>query len=230
MRRGCLAVAAVPALAVLAPAVAWRQRRLVRRRGQEVVVTGLTRRHHAGLSELRCVVDVPFQRLVAVAEALAGAAGEVAEGLGCDLGVVGIVDREEPLLTTLRPRRGDVAERFVRNLLAGVHHRHPHLWLVLTPGCYLAETLDPYRPFLVTSGGLPSPLRRPGAVRAGLLVTREDDAASCRLEMTLYAPVSESRRIVAAVRRSLVDVVGGRAASQRPARPPSTTENSRLQR
>jgi hypothetical protein len=220
----------VPALAVLAPAMAWRRHRLVRRRGRDVLMTGLTRRRHRGLVELRCRFDVPFQQLAVVTEALAGAAGEAAEALGLDLGLVGVVDRDEPLLTTLRPRRGDVAERFVRNLLAGESHRYPQLWLLLTPGSYLAEAVDPYRPFLVTRGDLPSPLRRPKLVRAGLLVTREDDAASCRLELALYAPVSDLRRIVGLVRPWLIEIVGRRTASAMPASPPSTTENSRLQR
>ena len=230
MRRGCLTAAAVPVLAVLAPAVAWRRRRLVRRRGEHVVLDGPARRHHDGLVELWCTLDVPFQRLAAVAEALGGAVGEVAERLGCDLGVVGVVETEEPLLATLRPRQGDVAERFVRNLLAGESHRRPQLWLALTPGSYLAEAIDPYRPFRLVAGELPSPLRQPALVRAGLLATRHDDPASCRLEFRLYAPVSELRRIVAASRPWLADVVDRRTASQTPARPPSRTEKSRLQR
>jgi len=230
LRRGCLAAAAVPALAVLAPAVAWQRRRLVRRRGRHVVLEGPARRHHVGLVEMWCILDVPFARLGTVVEALGGAAGEIAERLGCDLGVVGVIVGEEPLLTTLRPRQGDVAERFVRNLLAGESHRRPHLWLVLAPGSYLAEAVDPYRPLRLVAGELPSPLRQPALIRAGMLVTRQDGPAACRLELRLYGPVSELRWIVAASRPWLADVVDRRAASQMPARPPSRTEKSRLQR
>jgi hypothetical protein len=82
-----------------------------------------------------------------VVEALAGAAGEAAETIGLDVGVVGIVDGEEPLLMALRPRQGDVADRFARILLTGESHRHASLWLLLTPGAYLAEAVDPFQPF-----------------------------------------------------------------------------------
>jgi hypothetical protein len=188
---------------VLAPAVAWRRRRLVRRRGRRVTLAALARRHHPGLVGLSLELHVPFLRLGAVAEALGGAAGEVAEGLGLDLGVIGIVAGEEPVLTTLRPRPVDVAERFVRNLLAGESHRRPHLWLALTPGSYLAEAVDPYQPLLLAAGELPSPLLRRARVRAGLLVARHDEVASCRLALCLYAPVADLRRALATSRRWL---------------------------
>lgn len=173
----------------------------------------MARRHHAGLVELSLDLDVPFPLLGAVVEALGGAAGEVAERFGLDLGVIGVVADEEPVLTTLRPRPADVAERFVRNLLAGESHRHPHLWLLLTPGSYLAEAVDPYRPMRLVSGELPSPLRQPARARAGLLVARRDEAVSCRLALCVYAPVADLRRALAMSRCWLDGFAGGGAVS-----------------
>lgn len=159
--------------------------------------------------ELSFVVDTPFGRLREVAEALGGAAGETAERLGLDLGLVGIVDGEEPVLTTMRPRRGDVAERLVRELLAGESHRRPTLWLALRRGAYLAEAVDPWQPFRLTPGRAPGPLERASVVDAGVLVIRRDSPASCRLELTCYGPTPLLRRILIDARRQLGGFVEG---------------------
>jgi len=190
-------------LALLAPAIALHRRRLVRRRGDTIVVGRPLRRRHGRVVELSTVVDVPFGRLREIAELLGGAAGELAEGLGLDLGVVGIIDGEEPVLTALRPRPGDVAERLVRDLLAGESHRRPNLWLALRPGAYLAEAVDPWQPFQLPADRPPAALERESLVLGGVLVTRHDGPSSCRIGLRCFGPAALLASAVRASRRWL---------------------------
>lgn len=180
----------MPVIALLAPAIALHRHRLVRRRGDTVVVGRPSRRRRGRVVELSSVIDVPFGRLREVAELLGGAAGELAEALALDLGVVGIIDGEEPVLTTLRPRQGDVAERLVRDLLAGESHRRPNLWLALRPGAYLAEAVDPWQPFQLPADRTPAALERETLVRGGVLVNRRDGRSSCRIELRCFGPAA----------------------------------------
>lgn len=92
-------------------------------------------------------MELPGASYPAWARALAGSVAEVCTGHRGTVGSVTVVPGEEPALVTLATHRDTVAQRLLGVLLAGESHRFPHLVLLLAPGVYLGEVVDPFAPF-----------------------------------------------------------------------------------
>lgn len=99
-----------------------------------------------GVSWLTVTLSVPAAAYPQAARALAGSAAEVCAGHRGAVGSVTVVPGEEPALVALAPQRDAVANRLLGVLLAGESHRARHLLLLLQPGVYLAQVVDPYAP------------------------------------------------------------------------------------
>jgi hypothetical protein len=209
-RRGCLAVASLPFLAVTAPIVALRRHAAVRRRGARVLLA-LARTSFGELGRVRCELDVPGRRLAEIVEALSGVVAEAAATVALTVGCVGIVPDEEPVLVALAPQRDLVAGRIRWALGAGDAHRLPQLWLTLARGTYLAQVVDPYVPFLADEGVILGLLRQ-GRVAHALLTEVFPDPVSVRIVLSLYAPRPFLRTLFSMARRELGGLPGLSAA------------------
>jgi hypothetical protein len=205
-RRGCLALASFPLLAVAAPAVALLRRAALRRRGDALLV-GVRRTTLGEVTSLRCELDIPLGRLAEVSAAVSGLVAEGASLLGRTVGCIGIVPGEEPVLVALGPRRDTVAARVRTSLASGDAHRRPELWLALPPGVYLGEVVDPYAPFSGDESAIVRLLHDRGVCHA-LLTEVVAGAASARIVLTLYAARPELRKFLTLARSSLADLPG----------------------
>jgi len=207
---GCLALAALPLLAIVAPITAHRRRAASRRRGSDIVV-GWRRRRDDGLLSVAFEIDVPAPRWAEVTDALAGAIAEAAAATGATLGCVGIVDGEEPILIALAPRRDVVGEHATVVLASRPPHRHAQLWLTLPPGAYLAGLIDPYVPFRLRRDWLAGVL---GSGAAGSAVAFEvaEVGVSTRVAVEVYAAPPDLRRFLSLARSSLATLPGWRAS------------------
>ncbi len=92
------------------------------------------------------LLEIPASRYPQVARALAGSGAEVCALHQGFVGSVTLVPGEEPALVALAPQRDAIANRLLTVLMAGESHRAPHLLLLLHPGVYLAQVVDPYAP------------------------------------------------------------------------------------
>jgi len=205
-RRGCLALASFPLLAVAAPAVALLRRAALRRRGDALLV-GVRRTTLGEVASLRCELDIPLGRLAEVSAAVSGLVAEGASLLGRTVGCIGIVPGEEPVLVALAPRRDTVAARVRTSLASGDARRRPELWLALPPDVYLGEVVDPYAPFSGDESAIVRLLRDRGVGHA-LLTEVVAGAASARIVLTLYAARPELRKFLTLARSSLTDLPG----------------------
>lgn len=210
VRRGCLAIASLPFLAVTAPVVALRQYRALRRRGDRMLVA-FRRTAFGDLGRLRCELDVPSRRLPEIVEVLSGVVAEAAATVGLTLGCVGVVADEEPVLVALAPQRDLVAGRVRWALGAGEAHRHPQLWLTLRHGTYLAQVVDPYRPLKATEGAILALLRGERVAHA-LLTEVVPGPVSTLIALSLYAPRPVLRALFTMARSALGDLSGWSAA------------------
>ena len=209
-RRGCVAIASLPLLAVTAPIVALRRNAAVRRRGERLPVI-LSRASFGELARVRCELDVPGGRLAEIAEALSGVVAEAAATLALTVGCVGIVPGEEPVLVALAPQRDLVAGRVRWALTAGDAHRFPQLWLALPPGTYLAQVVDPYAPFSAGEGVILGLLRQ-GRVAHALLTEVFPGPVSVRIVLSLYASRPFLRTLFSMARNELGVIPGWSAA------------------
>ena len=207
---GCLALAALPLLVIVAPITAHRRRAASRRRGSDIEVRWRRRRDEHLLS-LGFEIDVPAPRWAEVTDALAGAIAEAAAAAGTTLGCVGIVEGEEPILIALAPRRDVVGEHATVVLTSRPPHRHPQLWLTLPPGAYLAGIVDPYTPFRMTRGWLAGMLAS-GAAWSAVAFEVADAGVSTRVEVELYGAPPDLRRFLKLSRSSLATLPGWRAS------------------
>ena len=205
-RRGCLAVASLPILALTAPVLAMRHYRAVRRRGDGVFLA-VERTRFGGLGRLRFVIDVPSRRVPEITEALSGLVAEAAATLGLTIGCVGVVTDEEPVLVALAPQRDLVAGRVRWALGAGEAHRHPQLWLALAQGTYLAQVVDPDVPFKGDASSLLG-LLRGGRVARVLLTTVNPGPVSTQIALDLYAPRPVLRTLLTIARNVPGDLSG----------------------
>jgi hypothetical protein len=206
VRRGCVAVAALPVLALAAPVVAWRRRGAVRRRGERLALS-VSRGVVGGFARLRVKLDVPTHRLGEVAAALGGAVGEGACWAGRTVGCVGIVAGDDPVLVAVAPARDVVAARVRETLGRGRAHRRPELWLTLPDGRYLAEVVDPYSPFADEEPEIVA-LLRTGEAGHALRAEVSTAEASVVLALTLYAPRADLRKLFT-LSRSVLAVLPG---------------------
>jgi hypothetical protein len=100
----------------------------------------------AGVPFVAVTLEVPAATYSLVARALAGSAAAVCASHRGFVGSVTLVPGEEPALVALAPQRDAIANRLLAVLMAGESHRAPHLLLLLKPGVYLAQVVDPYAP------------------------------------------------------------------------------------
>lgn len=197
-------------------------RRAVRPRA--VVRRGLER----GLPYLAVTLDVPAAAYPQAARALAGSAAEVC---ACHRGTVGsvtVVAGEEPALVSLAPQRDAVANRVLGVLLAGESHRAPHLLLLLAPGVYLAQVVDPYAPLeatLDTVAGMLAARRVSLAVR--LTVRPRRDAVE--VEMVVVAGDRHTLGRTFAAARDAARALRSERRASGAAAAASTVLNTRLQ-
>ncbi len=101
----------------------------------------------SGVVRLACSMQASPAAASRALEAVAAAVAEAAAGLALDVGIVGVVPGEEPLLVALAPRRDVVAPRVLGALGGGSPYPSKHVWLALPGGTYLASVVDPYRVF-----------------------------------------------------------------------------------
>ncbi len=90
-------------------------------------------------------LQVPYAELAAVARKLAGFLGLFWQGGGGAVGLVGLLPEEEPVLTSYAPRQDLIAHRFLSSTVENPTHTFPQLWLLLSPGVFLAQAVDPHR-------------------------------------------------------------------------------------
>jgi hypothetical protein len=205
-RRGCLALATVPLLAVAAPIVVWRRRVAVRRRGN-LLILSIRRRSFGKLERMECGLDSPLPRFGELVEAISGAVAEGASWAGRTVGCVGIVPGDEPVLVALAPGRDVVAARVRGTLDRGEAHRFPELWLTLPRGRYLAQLVNPYAVFAGDEASILALLRQR---EVGLVLRMEvvPGVASSRIVLTLYAPRPDLRKLFTLARRVLAEIPG----------------------
>jgi len=171
-----------------------------------------SRRRVGELTALTLTVKAPWSR---AAETIGAVTVRVTDALlsaGATVGIVGVVQGEEPVLVALAARRDLVAPRVRDALGEGETHRRRNLWLPLAPATYLATCVDPYRPFagdddeiaaIVASGSAPLVIStRAAADRAGL-----------RIEIVGYGRRSGLRAFLSAARKGR-EAGSGRAAAR----------------
>lgn len=226
--RGCVAVAATPALIILAPIAAVRRALAVRRRGSTLRAV-VTRSRDAAVAILAVEFDLPTARFGEVAQAIAGVAGAVAAGSGSVVGRVGLHADEEPSLTAFAPRRDPVAGRMLDDLMAGEAHRIPVVWFLLAPGCHLAAAIDPFAAFDGSSQEITGVLAT-GKAAAALRVEVAHGKTASRLRLAAYGPGRVVRGWLAVARPELRRLTGWESARAAAASPPSATVKTRFHR
>lgn len=205
-KQGCLAVAAVPVLAVLAPIVALQRRAAQRRRGGAVRVR-VERSHAGAVVCVRCELDIPVARVHEIVTALAAAFGDAAVAAATTIGCAGIAPGEEPVLTALPPRRDAVAERVVLELTMGEAHRRPQLWLALAPAVFLAEIVEPLGARAPSLEDIATVLTGGRASRA-VLTAVTAGRISTRITLTLLGARRQVLALLSFGRRSLSGLDG----------------------
>jgi hypothetical protein len=188
---------------------------LRRRRGDAAgtkVRVSWSRRRIGGVVRLGCDVDAPPARGAAAGAAVAAAVAEAAAALGLTVGSVGIVPGEEPRLVALAPRRDLIAPAVLEALAWHGGYPPSHLWMALAPGTYLAELVDPYRPF-APGDDVVAELVRSGGVRCALTTDRSGGAGAFRIRLGLYCSPSDLGTLVGFARTGL-DGVRGRTAAR----------------
>jgi hypothetical protein len=164
-----------------------------------------------GIAHLSATITVEARVWGRVVNAVAAAVAEAA--VGRTLGQVELVAGEPPIVGAFAARRDVAAARVVGSLTAGAGHRRPTLWLSLSEGTYLAQAVDPERPFAASPEAVAAIVGKGRAVHA--LVT---DATPCgggvALGLELFAAPAEIRVLVRLARRHLGGVLPRRAASR----------------
>ncbi len=210
----------MPSLIVTAAMAAWRRRKEVRGRGDRIA-HHLERTHLGGFERLRCELDVPASRVGETLEAASGLVAEGAAAIALTVGCVGIVPGEEPVLVALAPHRDLVARRVLGTLAADEGHRHPQLFLALTPGTYLARVVDPYAPFSADERSILAMLRGGGVAHA-LLTEISPERTGTRLALTVYARRPMLRTFLNIAERALGSLPGWSPANTTAAKTPKT--------
>ena len=140
-------------------------------------------------------------------------AGAIAEGgAGHTLGQVTIVAGEPPLLASFAPRRDVVASRVVAALTAGAAHRRPVVWLALRDGVFLADAVDPERPFDASEDALATVVRSGRATHAVLTEAAPRAGGGVALHFAVYAPPSGLPALLRLARRYLAPLRGRTSA------------------
>lgn len=164
-----------------------------------------------GVAHLSVAITVEARVWSRVVRALAGAIAEAAQER--TLGQVELVAGEPPIVGAFAARRDVAAARVVGALTAGAAHRRPTLWLSLSKGTYLAQTVDPERPFVAAPEAVADMVRSGRAVCA-LATDAAPRGGGVALGLELFAAPAEMRVLVRLARRHLAGVIPRRAITR----------------
>lgn len=147
-------------------------------------------------------LQVPYAELASVARKLAGFLGLFWQGGEGSVGVVGLLPEEEPVLVSYARRRDLIAHRFLTANVENHTHTFPQLWLLLPPGVFLAQALDPNRNPQVSPEALRS-LVASGLVRQALYLCPQFGKKSYTFSGIWVLPRGQRRRLLAGLREAL---------------------------
>jgi hypothetical protein len=96
-----------------------------------------------GLAWWEFALQVPYPKLPLAARRLAELLGAWLEAEGQVVGWVGVYEDEPPKLLAFAPKQDLLAKHFLMATVENPGHLLPQLWLVLAPGTFLAQVVDP---------------------------------------------------------------------------------------
>lgn len=181
-------------------------------------------RRSAAVRVLGWRLDFTAQDRARVTRSLAALAGGTAAACGGTVGCLRVVPGEEPVVFSLAARIDLVAESVMRELSAGTGRR---LWIVLEPGVYLAEVVDPLAPFGGSDEEIEALAARAG-VRCVLALLSEPRRGGARLVAELFGRVDQMPGVLASARPSLRAARDELAASSNAPAAPKTRVKTRL--
>ena len=184
---------------------------LRRGRGRPEPPSVLRRGRFGGVVHLSITITVEARAWGRVVRALAAAVAEAAQGR--TLGQVELVAGEPPIVGAFAGRRDVAAARVFGALTAGAAHRRPTLWLSLGEGTYLAQAVDPERPFAAAPEAVAKIVRSGRAVCA-LVTDAAPRGGGVALGLDLFAAPAEMRVLVRLARCHLAGVVPRRATTR----------------
>ena len=184
---------------------------LGRGRGRPDTPIVLRRDRVDGVAHLFVAITVEARAWGRVVRAVAAAVAEAA--VGRTLGQIGLVAGEPPIVGAFAARRDIAAARVVGALTAGAAHRRPTLWLILSKGTYLAQAVDPERPFAASPEAVADIVRRGCAVCA-LVTDAAPRGGGVALGLDLFSAPAEMRVLVRLARCHLAGVVPRRAITR----------------
>lgn len=147
-------------------------------------------------------LQVPYAELASVARRLAGYLGLLWQGNQGSVGVVGLLPEEEPVLVSYAGKRDLIAQRFLTSTVENPTHTFPQLWLLLSPGVFLAQAVDPNRHPEVSLAALQS-LVASGLVRQALYLCPQFGRKSFIFSGLWVLPRGQRRRLLAGLREAL---------------------------
>lgn len=198
-------------------------------RGAEAQHTRIevSRRRAGGVGVFEVAVFVPRSRAGHLIDALCCTAGEVATVTGLNVASVGLVPGEPPRLAVRAPQRDLVADALETQLTATEVHRTPTLWLLLQPGTYVAEVLDPDSP-LDPDDALIASWIDGGSVAGAARVEIEPASYRLTARFVLYGPPLFLRRCVRVARTLLRVLPGWERAKNTSPGTANSSENAKL--
>ncbi|MFN3413176.1 MAG: hypothetical protein ACK42L_03850 [Thermoanaerobaculum sp.] len=147
-------------------------------------------------------LHVPYRELASVARRLAGFLGLFWQGSAGTVGFVGLLPEEEPVLVSYAPRKDLIAQRFLTSTVENPTHTFPQLWLLLPPGVFLAQAVDPSRSPQVSCQALQL-LVASGLAWQALYLDPRFGRKSYRFSGLWVLPRGERRALVSGVRAAL---------------------------
>lgn len=147
-------------------------------------------------------LQVPYPQLASVARQLAGFLGLFWQSAEGAVGVVGLLPEEEPVLASYAPRRDLIAQRFLTGTVENPTHTFPQLWLLLSPGVFLAQAVDPHRHPEVSLKALRS-LVASGLVGQALYLCPQFGRKSYSFSGLWVLPRGQRRPLLTGLRRAL---------------------------
>lgn len=199
-------------------------------RGRRESGTAVFRRRLGDLAVLEVRTGATRAAAPGLIRGLCAAGAELAASSGLNVATVGLVPGEPPRLSVRAPRRDLVAAALETHLAAGAAHRAPTWWLLLRPGVYLAQVVDPQAELLpdasVVRGWFAG-----GGVAAAAGLEAWQTSRLLTVSLTLYGAPSFLRRAVRLAREAAgATAAVRRRASAGSAGRASTSEKPRLQR
>ncbi|MFZ5803743.1 MAG: hypothetical protein ACOY7U_02720 [Acidobacteriota bacterium] len=159
-----------------------------------------------GVSDVLCwfgfELQVPYRELASVARRIAGFFGLFWQRSAGAVGFVGLLPEEEPVLVSYAPRKDLIAQRFLTSTVENPTHTFPQLWLLLPPGVFLAQAVDPSRSPEVSCQAL-QVLVASGLAGQALYLDPQFGRKSYRLSGLWVLPRGERRPLLSRVRAAL---------------------------